>query len=68
MANESETDVVSDDLEAHVVAILVINLSRQFLHFTNDRHEEVCFKVSLSTLDNRYQTLQTSARINVLVW
>ena len=60
--------MVSDNLEAHVVAILVVDLTRQFLHFTNDWHEEVCFKVCLSSLDNCHQTLQTSARINVLVW
>ena len=61
-------DVVSDNLEAHVVAILVVDFTRQFLNFTNDRHEEVCFKVSFRPLDHRYQTLQTSARIDVLVW
>ncbi|CGF51401.1 Uncharacterised protein [Streptococcus pneumoniae] len=60
--------MVSDDLEAHVVAILVINLTRQFLDFTDNRHEEVRFKVGLSPLDNGHQTLQTSARINVLMW
>ena len=60
--------MVSNDLEAHVVAILVINLTRQFLNFTDDWHEEVCFKVCLSPLNNGHQTLQTSARINVLVW
>ena len=60
--------MVSDNLKAHVVAILVIDLTRQFLHFTNDWHEEVRFKVSLSPLDNGHQTLQTSARINILVW
>ena len=45
MANERERIWSANDLEAHVVAILVVNLTRQFLNFTDDWHEEVCFKV-----------------------
>ena len=62
------TDVVSNHLEAHVIAIWIIGLTRHLFHFTDDWHEEVCFKVGLRSLDNGYQTFQTSARINVLVW
>ena len=60
--------MVCDNLETHIVAILVIDLARQLLYFTNDWHKEVSLKVGLSPLDNSDQTLQTSARINVLMW
>ena len=60
--------MVCDNLETHIIAILVIDLARQFLYFTNNRHEEVGLKVSLSPLDNCDQTLQPCARINVLMW
>ena len=60
--------MVCDNLETHIVAILVIDLARQFFYFANDWHKEVGLKVGLSSLDNSDQTLQTSARINVLMW
>ena len=60
--------MVCDNLETHIVAILVIDLARQFLYFTNDWHKEVGLEVGLSPLDNSHQTLQTCARINVLMW
>ena len=60
--------MVCDNLETHIVAILVIDLAGQFLYFTNDWHKEVGLEVSLSPLDNSDQTLQTCARINVLMW
>ena len=60
--------MVCDNLETHIVAILVIDLARQLLYFTNDWHKEVSLKVGLSPLDNSHQTLQTCARINVLMW
>ena len=60
--------MVCDNLETHIVAILVIDLARQLLYFANDWHEEVGLKVGLSPLDDSHQTLQTCARINVLMW
>ena len=60
--------MVCDNLETHIVAILIIDLTRQLLYFTNDWHKEVGLKVSLSPLDNSDQTLQSCARINVLMW
>ena len=48
------TDVVCNDLEAHIVAIWIVGFSRHLFHFTDDWHEEVCFKVSLSPLNHCY--------------
>ena len=62
------TDMVSDDLKAHVVAIWIVSFARNFFDFTNDRHKEVSFKVSFCPLNDRRKTFQTSAGIDILIW
>ena len=60
-------NVVGNDLEAHIVSVLVVDLARQFLYFADNRHEKVGFKVSFSPLNNRHQALETCARINIFM-
>ena len=61
-------DMVSDDLEAHIVVIWIIGFTRNLFNFTNNRHKEVCFKVGFCPLKDRRKAFQTSARINILIW